>query len=186
MPILIAFLRGINVGGHHKVPMADLRSVLSKLRLRNVQTHLQSGNALFEADDTDLPKLTETIAVALERKFGFRIDILLRSGDDLEVVIAKNPFARNKGIEPGKLAVFFLPKAPEKAVRDEIAQLKFEREDIRFGERELYIYFPDGQGRSKLPAALDRVLKKTATARNWNTVSKMLELASAMEEKHFD
>jgi|SRR6516164_221190 uncharacterized protein (DUF1697 family) len=182
MPILVALLRGINVGGHHKVPMADLRSVLSKLRLRKVQTHLQSGNALFEADDTDLPGLTETIAATLQRKFGFRIDVLLRSGDELESVIAKNPFARSKGIEPGKLAVFFLPKGLEKSTRNEISQLKFEREDIRFGDRELYIYFPDGQGRSKLPAALDRVLKKTATARNWNTVTKLLELACEIEK----
>ena len=181
MPAIIALLRGINVGGGHIVPMADLRALLTGLRLRNVQTHLQSGNALFESDETDLAQLSAKISAALEHKFGFRVDVLLRTQDEFEAVIVSNPFARSKGIEPAKLVVFFLPNALEKAKREEIAQLKFGREEIQFGKRELYIYFPDGQGRSKLPAALDRVLKKTATARNWNTVTKMLELASAME-----
>ncbi len=182
MPALIAFLRGINVGGSHRVPMADLRALLDGLRLRNVQTYLLSGNALFKSDEKDLPQLSERIATALERKFGFRIGVVLRTQEDLEAVVASNPFAHSAGVEPAKLVVFFLPKVLEKAKRDEIAQLKLEREDIRFGKRELYIYFPDGQGRSKLPAALDRILKKSATARNWNTVAKVLELASKLEK----
>ncbi|HMK23200.1 MAG TPA: DUF1697 domain-containing protein [Terriglobales bacterium] len=180
MPVLLAFLRGINVGGSRLVLMSDLRALLTGLRLRSVQTHLQSGNALFQTDEKDLPRLSEKIATALERRFGFPVDVVLRTHADLEAVIADNPFARSKGIEPGKLVVFFLPKAVEKARHDEIAQLKFGREEIQFGRRELYIYFPDGQGRSKLPAALDRILDKTATARNWNTVTKLLELAKNM------
>lgn len=183
MPVLIALLRGVNVGGSHLVPMADLRALLASLRLRSVQTHLQSGNVLFESDEKNLPQLTEKIAAALERKFGFRVDVILRIQTDLEAVIAGNPFARSNGIDPAKLVVFFLPDVLEKAKRDEIAQLKLGTEDIRLGKRELYIYFPDGQGRSRLPAALDRILKKTATARNWNTVTKMLELASDMAGK---
>ena len=182
MPVLIALLRGINVGGSHLVPMADLRALLAGLQLRKVQTHLQSGNALFEGPEKDLPQLSAKIAAAIERKFGLPVDVLLRTQADLKAVIAKNPFARRKEIEPAKLVVFFLPHALEKAKHDEIAQLKFGREETRFGKRELYIYFPDGQGRSKLPAALDRILKKTTTARNWNTVTKLLELASAAEK----
>jgi uncharacterized protein (DUF1697 family) len=163
--------------------MADLRGLLAGLRLRKVQTHLQSGNALFETADTDVVQLSAKIAAALERKFGFRIDVLLRTHADLEAVIASNPFTRSKGIEPAKLVVFLLPTTLEKAKRDEINKLKVGREEIRFSDRELYIYFPDGQGRSKLPAALDRILKKGTTARNWNTVTKLLELASRMEGK---
>jgi len=181
MPVVVALLRGINVGGSHLVPMADLRALLAGLRLRNVQTHLQSGNALFESAEKDLTQLSARIASALERKFAFRVDVLLRTRSDLEDVIANNPFARRKGLESAKLVVSFLPNALEKAQRDEIAELKLGREEIQFGKYELYIYFPDGQGRSKLPVALDRILKKTATARNWNTVTKLLELAQGME-----
>jgi uncharacterized protein (DUF1697 family) len=182
MPVIIALLRGINVGGSRLVPMADLRALLAGLQLRNVQTHLQSGNALFQGPEKDLPKLSAKIAAALERKFGFPVDVLLRTSADLKAVIANNPFVDRKKIEPGKLIVFFLLSSLEKAKHDEIAQLKFGSEEIQFGKRELYIYFPDGQGRSKLPAALDRILKKATTARNWNTVTKLLELASAMEK----
>jgi uncharacterized protein (DUF1697 family) len=182
MPVFIALLRGINVGGSHIVPMADLRALLTGLRLRNVQTHLQSGNVLFETDEKDLVRLSGKIARALEGKFGFRVDTLLRTQNDLAAVIANNPFARSKGIEAAKLVVFFLPDVLEKSKREEIAQLRLGREETRFGDRELYIHFPDGQGSSKLPVALDRILKKSATARNWNTVTKLLELAAGTEK----
>ena len=182
MPVFIAMLRGINVGGSHIVSMADLRALLTGLGLRKVQTHLQSGNAVFESDERDRVRLSGKIAQALERKFSFRVDTLLRTRAELAAVIANNPFARSKGIEPAKLVVHFLPNPMGKTERDEIAQLKAGREQIRFGDCELYIYFPDGQGRSKLPVALDRILKKTTTARNWNTVTKLVELAAGIEK----
>ena len=182
MPVIISLLRGINLGGNKLVPMADLRTLCTGLRLRNVQTHLQSGNVLFHCNDADVAKVSERISAAIERKFGFHVDIVTRTPADLEDVIARNPFARMKGIEPAKLLVHFLPKALEKETREKLSQLNVGPEDIRLGNREFYVYFPEGQGQSRLQASLDRALKKTSTARNWNTVTKLFEIAKEMEK----
>jgi uncharacterized protein (DUF1697 family) len=181
MPVIISLLRGVNLGGNKLVPMADLRTLCTGLRLRKVQTHLQSGNVVFLCNEGDAAKVSERIATAIERKFGFHVDVLTRTPAELGDVVAKNPFARTRGIEPSKLLVHFLPKTLEKETREKLLQLNGGPEDIRLGDRELYIYFPEGQGRSRLQASLDRVLQKTSTARNWNTVTKLLEIAKAME-----
>ena len=181
MAVIISLLRGVNLGGNKLVPMADLRTLCTGLRLRNVQTHLQSGNVVFHCNDTDVAKVSERIVAAIERKFGFHVDVVTRTPADLENVIARNPFARTKGIEPAKLLVHFLPKALEKETREKLLQLNGGPEDIRLGNREFYVYFPEGQGRSRLQGSLDRVLNRTSTARNWNTVTKLFEIARAME-----
>jgi uncharacterized protein (DUF1697 family) len=182
MAVIISLLRGVNLGGNKLVPMADLRNLCTGLRLRNVQTLLQSGNVVFHCKDADAAKVSERIATAIERKFGFHVDILTRTPAELAEVIARNPFARKNGIEPSKLLVHFLPKSLEKETREKLAQLNVGPEDIRLGDREFYVYFPEGQGRSRLQGSLDRVLKKTSTARNWNTVTKLFEIAQAMEK----
>ena len=181
MPVIISLLRGVNLGGNKLVPMADLRSLCTGLRLRNAQTHLQSGNVVFCCNDTDVGKVSERIAAAIERKFGFHVDVLTRTPAELEDVIARNPFARAKGIEPSKLLVHFLPQSMEKQTREKLLQLNGGPEEIRLGDREFYVYFPEGQGRSRLQASLDRILKKTSTARNWNTVTRLFQIAQEME-----
>jgi len=182
MPVIISLLRGVNLGGNKLVPMADLRTLCTGLRLRNVQTHLQSGNVVFHCNEANVTKVSERIAAAIERKFGFRVDVLTRTPADLEDVIARNPFARTKGIEPAKLLVHFLPRPLEKETREKLSQLNVGPEDIRLGNREFYVYFPEGQGRSRLQASLDRVLNKASTARNWNTVTKLFEIAQSMQK----
>ena len=97
-------------------------------------------------------------------------------------VIARNPFAKREGIEPNKLAVMFLAREPGRRFRVR-AQNQTRVEELHLLGRELYIYFPDGMGRSKLPAVLARALKNAGTARNWNTVMKLLEMAEKLEAK---
>jgi uncharacterized protein (DUF1697 family) len=96
-------------------------------------------------------------------------------------VVARNPFADRKGLDPGKLIVSFLEEAPSAEIRSRLLAINVGPEELRPNGRELHIYFPDGMGRSKLPAVLDRTLKAPATARNWNTVTKLLAMAQELE-----
>src|SRR2546422_8261930 len=108
-------------------------------------------------------------------------DLILRTTSDLRDVIAKNPFAARRGIDPRKLVITFLPVDPGPEARDKVLKMKPDPEEVRFDGRELYIYFPDGMGRSKLVPALGKALKNAGTARNWNTVTKLLEIAERLE-----
>ena len=179
---MIALLRGINLAGHHKVKMEDLRKLCESLKLRNAQTYVQSGNLVFRTDEKDTVRLAKRMEDAIERKFGFRAGVVLRTTAELRDLIARSPFGKRKGLEPSKLNVTFLACDLAKDTCDQILQIKAEVEEIKLGRRELYVYFPDGMGRSKLTAVLDRTLKKAGTVRNWNTVTKLREMAEQMDQ----
>jgi len=180
MAVIISMLRGVNLGGHNRVKMDALRTLYESLGLRDVQTHVQSGNVLFRTEGRDLVRLGKRIENAIEQTFGFHSDVVLRTPAELRDVIAKNPFADRRGIEPNKLAVTFLASDPGKEARDKLLAMKFEPEELHMEARELYIYFTNGMARPKLTWPLiERTLKTSGTSRNWNTVTKLLELAEA-------
>ena len=182
MTITISMLRAVNVGGHNKIKMDALRALYESLNLRDAQTYVQSGNVIFRTDERDVPRLAKRIEDAIERKFGFRPDVILRTAAEMREVIARNPFAKRRGIEPGKLLVSFLASDPGEEARGKVRQMKCDPEEMRIEGREIYIYFPNGAGRSKLNwAGLGKVLKTPATGRNWNSVTKMLEMAEKLE-----
>jgi uncharacterized protein (DUF1697 family) len=181
MPAIVALLRGVNLGGHKKIAMEELRTICCSLDLANPKTYIQSGNVVFGCPKSAIPKLAARIEFAIEKRLGFRSSVILRTTQELQNIVARNPFAKRNGIEPGKLIVSFLDKPLEPETRTRILSINVGSEEIQPAERELYIYFPDGQGRSKLPAILDRTLKNTATARNWNTVLKLLQMAEELE-----
>src|ERR1035441_6251918 len=183
MTAMICLLRGVNVGGHNQIKMDALRTLCESLKLCNARTYIQSGNVVFQAKEGDATELSARIETAIEKKHGFRPDVVLRTASEMQDVIARNPFSKRKGIEPNKLAVMFLASEPEKAVQDAVRKIKPEVEELHLIGRELYIYFPDGMGRSKLVPLLSRALKNAGTARNWNTVVKLLEMAEGLEGK---
>ena len=175
-------LRGVNVGGHNKIKMEALRALYESMKLREAQTYVQSGNVIFRIDERDIALLTKRIEDGIERKFGFRPNVILRTAAEMREVIARNPFAKRRGIEPSKLLVTFLGSDPGAEAREKILQIKCDPEELRIEGRELYIYFPNGIGRSKLSwAGLEKTLKTPGTARNWNSVTKMLEMAENLE-----
>jgi uncharacterized protein (DUF1697 family) len=109
--------------------------------------------------------------------------VVLRTAAEVREVVAKNPFAKRDGIEPGKLLVSFLMSDPAAADRELVRKMKFDPEELHIGSRHLYIYFPTGQGKSKLNSkAIDKTLKTSGTGRNWNSVLKLLEMAESLEE----
>jgi uncharacterized protein (DUF1697 family) len=186
MQAIIAMLRGVNVGPHNRISMQALRTLCSSLLLQNAQTYVQSGNVVFTSHERNLIALAKRIEDAFEQTFGFRILVILRTASEMQSVIAKNPFAKRKEIEPGKLLVTFLSEELSSEARKQLEEAKVGPEEIRAQARELYVYFPNGMGRSKLPAVMDRVLKKTGTARNWNSVTRMLEMAEGIQPQGTD
>jgi uncharacterized protein (DUF1697 family) len=182
MAVIISMLRGVNVGGHNKIKMEALRALYESLKLRDAQSYVQSGNVIFRTDERDMSRLAKRIEEGIVRKFGFRPDVILRTAAEMREVIARNPFAKRRGIEPGKLLVSFLESDPGEEEREKVRQMKCDPEEMRIEGREIYIYFPNGMGRTKLQwAGLHRMLKTPATGRNWNSVTKMLEMAEKVE-----
>jgi len=182
MPVIVSMLRGVNLAGHNKIKMDVLRALCESLGLQDAKTYVQSGNVVFRAKERPTAALARRMEDAIERKAGFRPAVVLRIAADLRAVIAGNPFAAREGIEPGKLLVTFLAAEPSPQAREEARAIKADPEELHVGGRELYIYFPNGVGRSKLSLAkVERALKVAGTARNWNTVTKLLEMAEGME-----
>ncbi|MFD3533609.1 DUF1697 domain-containing protein [Streptomyces sp. NPDC058664] len=172
-------LRGINVSGHRKVPMPELRSVLEGLGHRNARTYLQSGNAVFTTDSTDgEDALTRRIEDAIESRFGFRVDCLVRDGAYLAAVAAACPFPAAE-LEGKQLHAFYFsgPADPERFAA--VDREAYRPEDFALGDRVLYLYVPEGLGRSRLADVLTRpsvVKGLVVTARNWNTVVRLVEM----------
>jgi uncharacterized protein (DUF1697 family) len=182
MAAIVSMLRAVNVGGHNKIKMDALRTLYESLKLREPQSYVQSGNVVFKTDERDLVRLTKKIENAIERTFGFRPDVVLRTSSDLREVIAKNPFAKRRDIEPGKLQVHFLAGDPGAEARANVLKIKTDPEELCIYSRELYIYFLNGMGKSKLSwAAVNKALKMPGTCRNWNTVTKLLDMAESLE-----
>src|SRR6266404_2474443 len=180
MSAIIAMLRAVNVDGHQKIKMDELRALCASLKLGDPQTYVQSGNIVFTTPERDMPKLAKRIEDAIEKKCGFRPDVILRTAAEMQAVAARNPFAKRKDIELGKLLVTFLARDPGPEARAGVLKIKTEPEELRMEGRELYIYFPNGQGASKMPwAAVNKALGVPGTGRNWNSVMNMLEMAQA-------
>ena len=182
MPVFISMLRAVNVGGHSKIKMDALRALYASLNFENPQTYLQSGNVIFKTGERKLDAVAKRIQSGIEKKFACRTDIILRTAAELRDVVARNPFAKRSDIEPSKLLVAFLASDPGDAARKTLEDQKFAPEELHVSGCELYIYFPNGAGKSKLPwSSIANLLKTEGTARNWNSIRKILAIAEEME-----
>jgi len=182
MAVFVSMLRGVNLAGHRKIDMRELRALYESLGFRDVQTYINSGNVIFRAAARDLAKLAKRIEDAIERSHGFRSDVILRTAADLREVIAQNPFGSRKDIEPNKLAITFLAVSPNREVIEKLMAFRIAPEELHVAGRELFIYFANGMARPKLSMAMvERALKIPGTSRNWNTTRKLLELAEKLE-----
>ena len=176
MPVLISMLRGINVGGHNKVKMDALRALYASLKLENPQTYIQSGNVIFKTKQRDFSRLAKQIQQSIENEFSCCPEIILRTADDLRSVIKKNPFLKRPDIDPAKILIAFLGDDPGDRARETLRKQKFAPEELHVEDRELYIYFPNGIGQSKLPwPRIHKLLGTFSTGRNCTSVSKILQ-----------
>jgi uncharacterized protein (DUF1697 family) len=175
----VALLRGINVGGKNILPMKDLAEIFRQAGCERVSTFIQSGNVLFSARANAESALAERISAAIEAQFGYRIPVVLRTHEELAAAISANPYI-GQVIDEKFLYVYFLQSLPAK---ESVAALDPNRsvpDTFVVHGREVYLNLPNGMARTKLTNAwLDSKLKTVSTARNWNTVLKLLELMEA-------
>jgi uncharacterized protein (DUF1697 family) len=188
----VALLRGINVGGRNKVPMADLRQVVASLGHTAITTYIQSGNVLFDTPETDTAKLAAALETAIAERFGIWASVVVLSRDELAGVLAANPYQDEPN--PKLVHVVFLNADLPQDLLDRIAAAesavaaKGSRDTVQAARHALFLHTPDGYGTSELAQVLFRIISPpakqkqalAATARNWATSAKLLSLC---EEK---
>jgi len=175
-------LRGVNVGGHAVIKMDALRNLYLSLKFQDPRTYVQSGNVIFKSGERNQKLIAARIQQAIQKEFACSPEVILRTLPQLRVVVSRNPFAKRANIEPGKLLVSFLASDPVKDAQEKLRVFADYPEELHLVGRELFIYFPYGAGKSKLPwSRMDKVLLTPGTARNWNSVNKMLAIAEQLE-----
>ncbi len=175
MDTYIALFRGINVGGNNRLPMAELIDVLEDLGLSSIKTYIQSGNVVFQGKDINCVNLSQKISAAIEKRCGFVVPVLILDVNELENAIALNPFPEANA-EPNTLHFFFLSSLPAKPNLAALESVKKDNEQFRLIDKVFYLYAPEGVGRSKLAMKVEKALGVAVTARNWRTVSKIMEM----------
>jgi uncharacterized protein (DUF1697 family) len=175
MNTVIALFRGINVVGNNILPMRDLKPLLENLGLRNVQTYIQSGNVVFQTNKKIPGELAKRIGLAVKTNHGFEPKILFLKHSELQEIIDANPF---EGEDGRSQYFFFLESAPTNPDLTKIGSLKSDTEEYKLVNRVFYLFAPDGIGRSRLASRVERILGVTTTARNRNTVIKLLSMSA--------
>jgi uncharacterized protein (DUF1697 family) len=171
-----AFLRGINVGGHHIVKMEELRAVLSSIGLENVKTYIQSGNVIFETAEKAVEALTGKIERKLFEWLGFEVKVMLRTIPELIAAARRNPFSESEEV---KVYVTFLPDAPDEDAVHAVEALSNELESFRIKDRELYSSLDRSVKKSLFTGNFtEKHLKMSGTTRNLRTIEKMIALGS--------
>jgi uncharacterized protein (DUF1697 family) len=175
----LALLRGLNVGGKNRLPMSDLIGLFAESGCEHVRSYIQSGNVIFDADPGLAAGVASRVAARIADRFGYRTPVILRTGEELAAVIADNPFLA-VGCAEDELHVYFLADRPDP---DRVARLDPDRspsDRFSVSGREIYLRLPHGMARTKLTNAyFDAKLATTSTARNWRTVTRLLELMRA-------
>ncbi|HEX5497157.1 MAG TPA: DUF1697 domain-containing protein [Mycobacteriales bacterium] len=174
----VALLRGVNVGRHQRIEMAGLRELLTDLGYGHVRTHLNSGNAVFTNTATAPERAGRDIQDAIAVHLGLTVPVLVRTAAELAAVVAADPLA---GIadNPSRYLVAFLSAAPEPGLTTGLDPAAYAPEVFHFGDREIYLWLPDGVIASRIGHTFwEKRLNVTATARNWNTVTRLATLAA--------
>ena len=184
MTVYVSMLRAVNVGGSSRIKMDAVQRVYESLGFADVRTLLQSGNVLFRSNLTDRPRLVKRIMQELERELGLKIDVILRTLAEVASIVERGPLLSPRA-DPSKLLVMFLSAVPSATAQ--AALLKWHKskempEMLELRGPEIYLYYPDGVGRSKLTSAvIENKLDTAGTARNWNTLVKLVETGRALE-----
>ena len=177
--IHVALLRGINVGGRNRLPMAHLVTMFENAGCRHVRTYIQSGNVVFETPAATARLVPAAVTTSIEAECGFRVPILIRTATDLERIVRTNPFVE-PGTDLGLLHVGFLADRPSAARVATLDPHRSPPDEFAQHEREIYLRCPNGMARTKLTTAyFDARLQTVATFRNWRTTLELLALSGA-------
>jgi uncharacterized protein (DUF1697 family) len=177
----VALMRGINVGGKNMVPMADLVEVFGEAGCVDARTYIQSGNVIFRAEAALAGRLPSCIEQSMTDRFGFGVPVVIRTAEELLRVARNNPFVR-AGKDPDALHVAFLAAEPAAKAVAGLDPRRSPPDEFAVRGREIYLHCPNGMARTKLTNQyFDSKLSTTSTVRNWRTVLKLLELATAAD-----
>jgi uncharacterized protein (DUF1697 family) len=182
MPIYVALLRGINIGPHKRMKMEKLRASCEGLGFERVRTFIQSGNVIFKAAKLSGDGISKKLSACILADFGFSVEVIARSKDEMGVIIEANPFVGQRGIDVKKLHVLFLSEVPAAAAVKKLESLTTTPDKVHAARKEIYCYCPNGvSGSSLWKHPLDRVVSVPATMRNWNTVNSLYQMAVECE-----
>jgi uncharacterized protein (DUF1697 family) len=170
----VALLRGINVGGRNPLPMKDLARLFERTGCENVRTYIQSGNVIFEGP-AQPRKVAEAVSAAIQKKFGYKIPVVLRTAPQLNEIIRGNPFLWKTDAK--WLHVYFLADLPSSQAIATLDAARSTPDVFHVAGREIYLHLPNGMARTKLTNAyFDSKLATVCTARNWATILKLSEM----------
>jgi uncharacterized protein (DUF1697 family) len=182
MNIYIALFRGINVGGKNILPTKELVGILEGLGCQNVKTYIQSGNVVLKSNEKNVSELSGSISTEIKKRRGFAPFVLLLSLVELEKMAANNPFPEVKN-DPKAVHFGFLASVPKEPDLKTLESLRGEQERFHLIDNIFYLHAPDGVGRSKLAANIERLLGVSMTDRNWRTVCKIFEMAKELDSE---
>ena len=176
----IALLRGINVSGHNKIKMAELKQLFVDLSYNNITTYIQSGNVIFTSKEKNTSKIENNIIKAVQKNFGYDLKVLVITKKELKTVFNSNPFLRNNTLDITKLCVTFLSDTPKNDALPQLEEIAHKSDDeFVIINKNIYLHCPTGFARTKLTNNLfERKLKTDATTRNWKTITKLVELSN--------
>ena len=176
MTKFIALLRGINVSGQKQIKMPDLKSLFEESGFQNIETYIQSGNVIFTSKEKLPEKLEQKISLAIKRKFGFDVQIIVLTPEEIEYVLNNNPFIKKKK-ESEKLYVTFLAKSPSDENINKLNAIDYSPEEYIIDGSYIYLFVPNGYGKAKLNNNLfENKLKVFGTTRNLKTIKALFEL----------
>ncbi|HTC49609.1 MAG TPA: DUF1697 domain-containing protein [Candidatus Aquilonibacter sp.] len=179
MPVYVAMLRGINVGGHKKIKMDQLRAALEKIGLEQVKTYIQSGNVVFKCAKISPEALSKKVEKKILEEFGHSVSVITRGADEIKKSISDNPFLKERGIDEEKLHVTFMSGVPAPDALKQLETLTLAPDRLRCLGKELYFYLPNGMAESVLmKKPVDRLLGVVTTTRNWRTVNTLQQMCT--------
>jgi uncharacterized protein (DUF1697 family) len=176
MSVKVTFLRGVNMAGHCSMKMSDLLSIYKKLGFKDAVTYIQSGNVVFTSTENE-KKIATEIEKAILKKFGYSVPVMVRTADEIQRINQLNPYIHESDFEAGKSSVIFLYNEPDSDQVAKVADINYPPDMFKIIGREIFIYCPDGFGRTKLYTNFfENKMKVTGTARNWKTITAISEI----------
>ncbi len=178
MDTYITLLRGVNMTGHNVIKMTSLANMLKNIGYADAETYIQSGNIVYTCHNNNKDNVSAMIKNAILAELNLDIAVITRTSDDLTKIISANPFLEEPGFDPSKMAVLFLELKPSYAQIQKVAGINYPPDKFRINDSEIYVYCPNGFGKTKLYTNFfEAKMKVTGTARNWRTVTKLQEMA---------
>lgn len=178
MTTYISILRGINVGGQRIIKMNALQQMFTDLNFQNTQTYIQSGNVIFQSETMKCQDLEKEISKKILERFGFEVPVIVKTLEELQTIVANNPFSKDSSKDQSCLHVTFLSESPKESDFEKIKQGDYQSDEFKLEAKTVFLCCRNGYGKTKLTNGFfESKLKVVATTRNWKTTQELLNIA---------